>query len=116
VTELSLIHGSVEKIAYEGMNALYEKGAGYGGMMVTRPPTIGYSLADSPVGLAAWFYDKLADGTFSGGEPERLLTCDEMLDAISIYWFTNTGISDARPYWENYANNLNAVDINIRQR
>ena len=43
-------------------------------MMVTRPQTLGYSLADSPVGLAAWFYDKFADWTYSGGEPERSLT------------------------------------------
>ena len=43
-------------------------------MMVTRPQTLGYGLADSPVGLAAWFYDKFADWTYSGGEPERSLT------------------------------------------
>jgi pimeloyl-ACP methyl ester carboxylesterase len=80
-------------------------------MMVTRPQTIGYGLADSPAGLAAWFYDKFADWTYSGGEPERALTKDEMLDDISLYWLTNTAASSAQLYWENNANNFNAVDI-----
>jgi pimeloyl-ACP methyl ester carboxylesterase len=100
-----------EKRAYEGMDALYKTGSGYGLMMVTRPQTLGYSLADSPVGLAAWFYDKFADWTYSGGDPERSLTRDEMLDDITFYWLTHTGTSGARLYWENNANNFNAVDI-----
>jgi pimeloyl-ACP methyl ester carboxylesterase len=102
-----------EKVAFEGMDGLYKKGAGYAGIMVTRPQTLGYSLADSPVGLAAWFYDKFADWTYSGGEPEKVLTRDEMLDDITLYWLTNTGTSSAQLYWENNANNFNAVDINI---
>jgi len=102
-----------EKIAFDGMDALYKKGSGYALMMVTRPQTLGYSLADSPVGLAAWFYDKFADWTHSGGEPEKVLTRDEMLDDITLYWLTNTGTSSAQLYWENNANNFNAVDINI---
>jgi pimeloyl-ACP methyl ester carboxylesterase len=102
-----------EQAAYEQMDALYKKGSGYALMMVTRPQTLGYSLADSPVGLAAWFYDKFADWTYSGGEPERSLTRDEMLDDITLYWLTNTGTSGARLYWENNANNFNAVDISL---
>jgi pimeloyl-ACP methyl ester carboxylesterase len=100
-----------EKTAYEKMAALYRLGSGYSGMMVTRPQTLGYALADSPAGLAAWFYDKFADWTCSGGDPERSLTKDEMLDDISLYWFTRTQTSSARLYWENHANNFNAVDI-----
>jgi len=102
-----------EKVAFDGMDALYKKGSGYALMMVTRPQTLGYSLADSPVGLAAWFYDKFADWTYSGGDPEKVLTRDEMLDDITLYWLTNTGTSSAQLYWENNANNFNAVDINI---
>jgi pimeloyl-ACP methyl ester carboxylesterase len=102
-----------EKIAYEQMNALYTKGAGYALMMVTRPQTLGYALTDSPAGLAAWYYDKFADWTYSGGDPEKSLTKDEMLDDISLYWFTGTATSGARLYWENNANNFNAVDIKI---
>jgi pimeloyl-ACP methyl ester carboxylesterase len=102
-----------EKVAYKGMDALYKKGSGYGLMMVRRPQTLGYSLADSPVGLAAWFYDKFADWTHTGGHPEQVLTRDEMLDDITLYWLTNTATSSARLYWENNANNFNAVDISI---
>jgi pimeloyl-ACP methyl ester carboxylesterase len=102
-----------EKVAYAGMDALYRKGSGYALMMVTRPQTIGYALTDSPVGLAAWFYDKFADWTYTGGDPERVLTKDEMLDNISLYWFTGTATSGARLYWENNANNFNAVEISI---
>lgn len=49
----------------------------------------------------------------AGGEPERALTQDEMLDDISLYWFTNTAASAARFYWENNANNFNAVSVSI---
>jgi pimeloyl-ACP methyl ester carboxylesterase len=99
-----------EKVAYDGMDALYKKGAGYALMMVTRPQTLGYSLADSPVGMATWFYDKFADWTYSGGDPEKSLTKDEMLDDITLYWLTNTGASGARLYWENSNNNFNVVE------
>jgi pimeloyl-ACP methyl ester carboxylesterase len=102
-----------EKVAYAGMDALYRTGSGYALMMVTRPQTIGYALTDSPVGLAAWFYDKFADWTYTGGDPERVLSKDEMLDDISLYWFTGTATSGARLYWENNANNFNAVEISI---
>jgi pimeloyl-ACP methyl ester carboxylesterase len=102
-----------EKAAYEQMQALYTKGSGYALMMVTRPQTLGYSLADSPAGLAAWFYDKFADWTYTGGQPEKVLTRDEMLDDITLYWLTNTGTSGARLYWENNANNFNAVDLSL---
>jgi pimeloyl-ACP methyl ester carboxylesterase len=102
-----------EQAAYEQMRALYTKGSGYALMMVTRPQTLGFALNDSPAGLAAWFYDKFADWTYSGGDPERVLTRDEMLDDISLYWLTGTATSGARLYWENNANNFNAVDISI---
>jgi hypothetical protein len=61
---------------------------------------VGYALADSPVGMAAFFYDKFAEWTYSGGEPERALTRDEMLDDITLYWLTNTGASSSRSYWD----------------
>jgi pimeloyl-ACP methyl ester carboxylesterase len=104
-----------EKAAYESMNRLYTRGGGYAGMMVTRPQTLGYSLADSPVGQAAWFYDKFADWTFSGGVPERSLTKDEMLDDITLYWLTNTATSAAQLYWENNNNNFNVVEQKTRE-
>jgi pimeloyl-ACP methyl ester carboxylesterase len=96
------------------MNKLYTRDGGYPGMMVTRPQTLGYSPADSPVGQAAWFYDKFADWTFSGGVPERSLTKDEMLDDITLYWLTNTATSAAQLYWENN-NNFNVVEQKTRE-
>lgn len=102
-----------EKAAYDKLSAFYKTGSGYSAMMVTRPQTVGYGLSDSPVGLAAWMYDKFAAWTYSGGEPERVLTKDEMLDDITLYWVTNTAVSSARLYWENNANNFNAVSVSI---
>ncbi|WP_372350862.1 epoxide hydrolase family protein [Streptomyces sp. KL116D] len=89
-----------EKAAYARLLHFYRDGYGYAAMMNQSPQTIGYSLADSPVGMAAFNYDKFAEWTDSGGEPEKVLTYDEMLDAISLYWLTNTGTSSARLYWE----------------
>ena len=97
-----------EKAAFESLSTFFSKNAGYGAMMVTRPQTVGYGLSDSPVGLAAWMYDKFAQWTYSGGEPERSLTRDEMLDDITLYWLTNSAISSARLYWENNNNNFSA--------
>ena len=54
---------AVETAAFESLDALYRKGGGYAAMMVTRPQTVGYALADSPVGQAAWIYDKFAAWT-----------------------------------------------------
>lgn len=102
-----------EKEAFESLNYLYKKGGGYAAMMVTRPQTLGYGLSDSPVGLASFFLDKFNEWTYSGGNAEKSLTPDEMLDDISLYWLTNTAASSAQLYWENNANNFNAVDISI---
>ncbi|UGX88324.1 epoxide hydrolase 1 (plasmid) [Phyllobacterium meliloti] len=103
----------VEKAAYESLSTFFSKNGAYGVMMTTRPQTVGYGLSDSPVGLAAWMYDKFAQWTYSGGDPEKSLTKDEMLDDITLYWLTNSAISSAQLYWENNANNFNAVDISI---
>jgi pimeloyl-ACP methyl ester carboxylesterase len=72
----------------------------------TRPQTIGHSLSDSPVGLAAWMldhdphsYDQLSHAF--EGRPEGNLTRDQILNNITLYWVTNTGTSAARLYWEN---------------
>ena len=102
-----------ERAAFASLDDLYRKGAGYAAMMVTRPQTVGYGLADSPAGQAAWMYDKFAAWTYTGGEPERELTRDDMLDDITLYWLTNSATSSAQLYWENNANNFNAVDISI---
>ncbi|MGB6976319.1 MAG: epoxide hydrolase family protein [Gammaproteobacteria bacterium] len=98
-----------EKAAFDSLNTFFTKNAAYGAMMSTRPQTVGYGLTDSPAGLAAWMYDKFAQWTYSGGDPEKSLTKDEMLDDITLYWLTNSAISSARLYWENNNNNFNAA-------
>ncbi|HEV3427369.1 MAG TPA: epoxide hydrolase [Paraburkholderia sp.] len=102
-----------EKHAYEKLNVFYRDNCGYSAMMVTRPQTVGYALADSPVGQAAWMYDKISQWTYSSGIPERSLTRDEILDDISLYWLTNSATSSAQIYWEDHSNNFNAVDISL---
>src|ERR687893_237162 len=89
-----------EKTAFAGLEYFYRKGFGYAEMMNTRPQTLGYGLADSPVAMAAFYYDKFAAWTYTGGEPEKALTRDEMLDDITLYWLTSTGTSSSRSYWD----------------
>ncbi|MGY2374060.1 epoxide hydrolase family protein [Pseudomonas sp. SDO524_S393] len=98
-----------ERKAYTSLSTFFGRNAAYGAMMVTRPQTIGYLLADSPAGTAAWMYEKFAAWTDSDGQPERVLNRDEMLDDISLYWLTNTGASSSRFYWENNNNNFSAA-------
>jgi epoxide hydrolase len=67
----------------------------------TKPQTVGFALADSPAGQAAWIYEKFQSKTDNHGLPEDALSTDDILDAISLYWFTNSAASSARIYWEN---------------
>ena len=73
---------------------------GYAREQATRPQTIGYALADSPAGLAAWIYTLFQDVTDSGGDPEKVVDRDEILDDIMLYWLPNAAASSARLYWE----------------
>jgi len=100
-----------ERSAFDQLEAFYRDNSAYAAMMNTRPQTIGYSLVDSPVGMAAWMYEKIAQWTYSGGQPERVLGRDAILDDISLYWLTGTGASAARIYWEDHTNNFNARGI-----
>src|SRR5690242_13756561 len=93
----------VEKRAYDQVAfATYHRG--YGVIQGTRPQTIGYSLADTPVGLAAWLLDH-DTGTYEhlaqlfAGHPFGAITCDDWLDNTLLYWFPNTATSAARLYW-----------------
>lgn len=78
-------------------------GSGYARQQATRPQTLGYGLTDSPVGQAAWIYEKLQEWTDNDGAVESVLSFDEMLDNITLYWLTGTATSSARYYWENAA-------------
>jgi pimeloyl-ACP methyl ester carboxylesterase len=95
-----------ERAAADQLATFKESGFGYFLEMATRPQTIGYSLLDSPVGLAAWLLDHDTDSyykisrAFVDGEPAGNLTRDNIVDNITLYWLTGTGASAARSYWE----------------
>jgi pimeloyl-ACP methyl ester carboxylesterase len=101
-----------EKVAYERLSLVYAKGIGYGFQMGLRPQTL-YAIADSPVGLAAYFLDhdarsyeliaRVFDGQSEG------LTRDDILDNVTITWLTNTAVSGGRLYWENWGSSFFAV-------
>jgi hypothetical protein len=80
---------------------------GYSSEQSTRPQTLGYGLTDSPAGQCAWILEKFWAWTDNDGHPEDALTKDQMLDDISLYWFTSTAASSARLYWESFK----AVDM-----
>ena len=83
--------------------ARYEKDLnGYSREQATRPQTLGYALADSAWGQAAWIYEKFNDWTDNSAGPESVLTRDEMLDNVMLYWLTNTSASSGRLYWESF--------------
>jgi len=111
---------SVEETrAFEQLRTFYAKHVAYALIMATRPQTL-YGLADSPVDLAAFILDH-GDGTgqpglveqVARGNPTGELTRDDILDNITLYWLTNTGISSARLYWENKAGFFEAKNVSI---
>src|SRR5207248_6722579 len=81
----------------------------------TRPQTIGYALMDSPIALAAWMIDHDTDAylkiarAFVDGRPSGNLTCDHILDNISLYWLSGTATSAARSYWAAYGPDATAA-------
>ncbi|MEU5903490.1 epoxide hydrolase family protein [Micromonospora sp. NPDC047467] len=96
-----------ERAALDALNLFMQDGFGYFLEQSTRPQTIGYTLLDSPVGLASWMLDHDTDSyykmsrVFVDGEPAAGFTRDSILDNITLYWLTGTGASAARWYWEN---------------
>ena len=80
--------------------------SGYAAQQGTRPQTLGYGLTDSPVGQAAWIYEKFHAWTDNPGAPEGVLTMDEMLDNIMLYWLPASPASSGRLYWESMRNGL----------
>jgi len=102
-----------EARALERLKFYREQDAGYSSQQSTRPQTLSYALADSPVGQAAWIYEKFHAWTDSSGTPEAVLSMDEMLDNIMFYWLPNTGASSARLYWESFHRGFAAVELDI---
>jgi len=76
--------------------------SGYAVLQSTRPQTIGYALADSPVAQCAWIIEKFKTWTDTEHRPEDAITRDELLDNVMLYWLTGSGASAARLYWESF--------------
>ena len=77
--------------------------SGYSKQQSTRPQTLGYGLADSPVGQAAWILKKFYQWADCDGHPENVFSRDELLDNVMLYWLTGSAASSARLYWESFA-------------
>jgi microsomal epoxide hydrolase len=102
-----------EQIAIDQVKRFGSEGSAYFQIHATRPQTIGYALADSPSGQAAWIYEKLASWSDSNGNPESVFTYDQMLDDIMFYWITDSGASSARMYAENADLTFYSIPVDI---
>jgi pimeloyl-ACP methyl ester carboxylesterase len=105
-----------EERAYQRLTDFYATGTGYAIEMGTQPQTI-YGVADSPVGLASWMinhdvwsYQLIADAF--AGQPGGL-SRDDVLDNVTLYWLTNTGVSSSRLYWENKVGFFDVKGVSI---
>src|SRR5208282_344135 len=114
-----------ELLAYQQLSFQFAKRRAYAAEMGTRPQTL-YGLADSPVDLAAWLmdhgdgYDQPAAAIISAvlgqtinGHSAGAITRDDVLDDITLYWLTNTGVSSGRLYWETHFSLYNAANVSI---
>jgi len=91
-----------EKAAVASLQYYNDWDSGYSKQQSTRPQTLGYGLSDSPVGQMAWILEKFWAWTDCDGHPENVLTRDELLDNVMLYWLTASGASSARLYWESF--------------
>lgn len=98
-----------ETAALAGLDHYQKFDSGYSKQQSTRPQTLGYALADSPVGQAAWILEKFWAWTDNAGAPEDAIDRDALLDNVMLYWLTNSGASSARLYWESFRNPPAAV-------
>lgn len=91
-----------ETRALNGIKYYADWDSGYSKQQSTRPQTLGYGLTDSPSGQAAWILEKFWAWTDCDGHPENILSRDELLDNVMLYWVTATAASSARLYWESF--------------
>ncbi len=91
-----------ESTALADMARHQKEGTGYSKQQATRPQTIGYGLVDSPAAQCAWIIEKFQAWTDCDGHPESVLTRDELLDNVMLYWLPATGASSARLYWQSF--------------
>ena len=93
-----------EQAALKAFEFYEQWDSGYSKQQSTRPQTLGYGLVDSPAGQAAWILEKFHAWMDCDGNPENVLTRDQLLDNIMLYWLPGTAASSARLYWESFRN------------
>ncbi len=91
-----------EKEAMASLQHYQQWDSGYSKQQSTRPQTLGYGLVDSPAGQAGWILEKFHAWTDCDGHPENVLSRDELLDNVMLYWLPATAASSARLYWESF--------------
>ncbi|MBV1915712.1 MAG: epoxide hydrolase 1 [Pseudomonadales bacterium] len=101
-----------EKMALAAMQHYQDSDSGYSKQQSTRPQTLGYGLVDSPAGQAAWIIEKFYAWMDCDGHPENVVTKDELLDNVMMYWLPATGASSARLYWESFGGD-NSGEVTI---
>src|SRR6266853_645897 len=104
---------AVEQPALAQLGKYGSDGSAYGLIQGTRPQTLGYGLADSPVGQAMWIYEKFQAWSDNKGDPAEAISVDHMLDDISLYWLTDTAASSARVYFESFAKDFARMPIDL---
>ncbi|MEM7469375.1 MAG: epoxide hydrolase family protein, partial [Pseudomonadota bacterium] len=102
-----------DKAAFAGARFYMADDSGYSKIQSTRPQSIGYSLSDSPIAQAAWIIEKFYTWTDCDGNPENILSKDQLLDNVMMYWMTNSAASSARLYWQSFGQNIKGSDQEI---
>jgi pimeloyl-ACP methyl ester carboxylesterase len=101
-----------EQASLEALATHQKVGTGYSKQQMTRPQTLGYGLADSPMGQAAWIIEKFHEWTDCDGHPENAVSRDHLLDNALVYWLSDSGASSARLYWESFAgSNMGEISV-----
>ena len=103
----------LEESSLAGLKFYQDHDSGYSKQQGTRPQSLGYGLADSPIGQAGWIIEKFYQWMDCDGHPEYIVTRDELLDNVMMYWMTNSGASSARIYWESFGKGMKQDAIEI---
>jgi pimeloyl-ACP methyl ester carboxylesterase len=103
-----------ERDSLAAMQFYQNHDSGYSKQQSTRPQTLGYGLADSPMGQAAWILEKFYQWMDCDGLPQNIVSLDELLDNVMLYWLPNAGASSARIYWESFGSStLSSLPVTV---
>ena len=97
----------------QGLQYYNDWDSGYSKQQSTRPQTLGYALVDSAAGQAAWILEKFWAWTDCDGDPENVLSRDELLDNVMVYWVNAAGASSGRIYWESFGSGMGDSQVTV---